>query len=291
MLSSALLGLTLTWASECLPTECSRWACRSWTDEVFVGDTIPSSASTAPRLARGDLGFLTQVLIQGRGVTGKTKEQAEEDETLTNITLWHHRYLPKIFERYTGAEGFLFLQDDMILNYWNLLQADKTKLWVTDKVQDSWVTVTLDGNSSKWFKRQGDTVKKLVGTLPVHFQVSYKESISEDKFAICSGEVFYVPRRFVADFVDLVGLVGDLKLHHKVAVPLFFMAMDSPHNFDSEAFGMVVYKKQLPSNATCSSFYSAQVSAVYPCYVRNEVDFIKLIRAMSSGDPLLMELV
>jgi hypothetical protein len=44
------------------------------------------------------------------------------------------RYLPKVFERYSGADGFLFLQDNMIINYWNLLQADKTKLWITDKV-------------------------------------------------------------------------------------------------------------------------------------------------------------
>jgi hypothetical protein len=45
-----------------------------------------------------------------------------------------YRHLPKIFDRYSSAEGFLFLQDDTILNYWNLLQADKTKLWITDKV-------------------------------------------------------------------------------------------------------------------------------------------------------------
>ncbi|TQE08269.1 hypothetical protein C1H46_006051 [Malus baccata] len=39
-----------------------------------------------------------------------------------------HRYLPKIFDRLKRAEGFLFLQDHTILNYWNLLQAGKTKL-------------------------------------------------------------------------------------------------------------------------------------------------------------------
>ena len=36
--------------------------------------------------------------------------------------------------RYTSADGFLFLQDDTILNYWNLLQADRTKLWIANKV-------------------------------------------------------------------------------------------------------------------------------------------------------------
>lgn len=45
-----------------------------------------------------------------------------------------HRQLPKIFDRFSSADGFLFLEDDTVLNYWNLLQADKTKLWIADKV-------------------------------------------------------------------------------------------------------------------------------------------------------------
>lgn len=44
------------------------------------------------------------------------------------------RYLPKVFDRYSSADGFMFLHDDTILNYWNLLQADKSKLWITNKV-------------------------------------------------------------------------------------------------------------------------------------------------------------
>lgn len=44
------------------------------------------------------------------------------------------RDLPKIFDQFSSAEGFLFLQDNTILNYWNLLQADKTKLWITNEV-------------------------------------------------------------------------------------------------------------------------------------------------------------
>lgn len=47
----------------------------------------------------------------------------------------HCRYLPKVFDRFAGAEGFVFLQDHMVLNYWNLLDADKSKLWITNKVR------------------------------------------------------------------------------------------------------------------------------------------------------------
>lgn len=125
--------------------------------------------------------------------------------------------------------------------------------------------------------------------MPVHLQVNFKETVKDHKsLTICNSEVFYVPRRFVADFIDLVNLVGDLDIHHKVAIPMFFLALDLPQNFDL-VFSSMVYKQNLPSNST--SFYSAEVPAVHPWNVLSEQDFIKLIRIMAAGDPLLMELV
>ncbi|KAL3819796.1 hypothetical protein ACJIZ3_005701 [Penstemon smallii] len=199
-----------------------------------------------------------------------------------------YKYLPKLFDRYTSAEGFLFLMDDTILNYWNLLQADKSKLWITNKVSKSWTSVSIAGNTD-WYVKQAETVNKLVNTMPAHLQVNYKENVKDQQsLIICNSEVFYVPRHFVPDFIDLVNLVGDLDIHHKVAIPMFFLAMDSPQNFDS-VFDSMKYKQKLQSNST--SFYSPGVAAVHPWNVSSEQDFIKLIRIMAAGDPLLMELV
>lgn len=132
-------------------------------------------------------------------------------------------------------------------------------------------------------------VKKVVATMPVHFQVSYKESMKSDMtLAVCSSEVFYIPRRSVADYIDLVSLIGHLDMHQKVAIPMIFLAMDSSDNFDS-IFNSMVYKRKQPSNS--STFYSAEAAAVHPWNVSSEQDFIKLIRIMAAGDPLLMELV
>jgi len=219
-------------------------------------------------------------------------EQSNKELAVERCALSHaYKYLPKVFERYSGADGFLFLQDHMILNYWNLLQADKEKLWITNKIAHSWVTVPLESNKEEWFVKQGALVKQVIGNSPVHFQTNYKENMGEEKIAFCGSELFYIPRRFVEDFGDLVGLVGDLDLHHKIAVPMFFMAMDSPQNFDSEALSGTVFKTQLPANATFKTIYTAQAPAVFPVKVMNEIDFIKVIRLMSIGDPLLMELV
>lgn len=132
-------------------------------------------------------------------------------------------------------------------------------------------------------------VKKVVSTMPAHFQVNYKDSVKDQQnLVICNSEVFYVPRKFVSDFTDLVNLVDDLEIHHKVAIPMFFSAMDSPQNFDS-VLNSMKYKQKLQSNSTL--FYSAEAPAVHPWSVTSEQDFIKLIRIMAAGDPLLMELV
>lgn len=152
----------------------------------------------------------------------------------------------------------------------------------------SWTTVSVAGNSD-WFVKQADLVKQVVATMPAHFQVNYKDSVKDHQnLVICNSEVFYIPRHFVADFTDLVNLVGDLDIHHKVAIPMFFLAMDSPQNFDSVLDSMK-YKQKLQSNST--SFYSAEAPAVHPWSVTSEQDFIKLVRIMAAGDPLLMELV
>ncbi|KAL3534327.1 hypothetical protein ACH5RR_002788 [Cinchona calisaya] len=216
-------------------------------------------------------------------------EQKNVDLAVEQGQLDHiYKYLPKLFDRYSSADGFLFLQDNTILNYWNLLQADKTKLWITNKVSKSWATVSVSGDSD-WFAKQADMVKKVVATMPVHFQVNYKESMkSEQSLTICNSELFYVPHNFVADFVDLVNIVGDLNIHHKVAIPMFFMAMDSQQNFDP-VFKTMKYKQKRPANLTM--LYSAEVAAIHPWTISSEQEFIKLIRTMAAGDPLLMELV
>ncbi|CAH9124512.1 unnamed protein product [Cuscuta epithymum] len=223
--------------------------------------------------------FKTVIILSGQ----KNSELAVEEGQLDYI----YRFLPKMFDRYTSAEGFLFLQDDTILNYWNLLQADKSKLWITNQVSKSWTSASVDG-SSEWLSKQAGLVKKTVDTMPVHFQVNYKASGENDRIlTLCESEVFYIPRPFVTDFTDLANLVGELEIHYKVAIPMFFMAMDSMKNFDP-VLNSMVYKENQPNNST---FYSAEAPAVRPWTVSSEQEFIKLIKVMAAGDPLLMELV
>lgn len=133
-------------------------------------------------------------------------------------------------------------------------------------------------------------VNKVVSIMPVHFQVSYKETIkSEQILAVCSSDVFYIPRQFIADFTELVNLVDNLEIHHKVAIPMFFLSMDLPQNFDPVLSRMIYEENSSSTNS--SAYYSDKAPAVHPWKVSSEQEFIKLIRIMATGDPLLLELV
>ncbi|KAK4379704.1 hypothetical protein RND71_001566 [Anisodus tanguticus] len=224
--------------------------------------------------------FKTVVILSTQADADLAVEQGQLDQV--------YKYLPRIFERFNSTEGFLFLQDNTVLNYWNLLQANRSKLWIANKVPTS--RNMIYGKDSSWFVKQAELVRKVVSTMPVHLQVNYKESGPTDQsIALCGSEVFYVPRRFVQDFDDLVDLVGDLDIHQKIAVPMFFMAMDLSQNFDT-LLNKMVYK--IGASSTNSlKLYSAQVPAVHPLVVSTESEFIKLIRLMAAGDPFLMELV
>ncbi|CAH8265598.1 unnamed protein product [Arabidopsis lyrata] len=56
--------------------------------------------------------FKTVVILSSQ----KNSDLYVEEAKLDHI----YKHLPKIFDRYSSAEGFLFVEDDTILNYWNL---------------------------------------------------------------------------------------------------------------------------------------------------------------------------
>lgn len=134
-------------------------------------------------------------------------------------------------------------------------------------------------------------VKKAIASFPFQYQANYKRSVGEDKIIHCNSEIFYIPRSHIGDFSYLVQAIGSLDIHHSIAIPMLFLAMDLPSNFESKALTKLIYRTNVPSNATFATIYTAQAHAVYPMKVQNEIDFVELIRVMASGDPFLMELI
>ncbi|XP_051117581.1 probable glycosyltransferase STELLO1 isoform X2 [Andrographis paniculata] len=255
-----------------------RWR-RTLGDIVLIMFVAGPSQRTALewRLLYGRV-FKAVVIMSTQGDADLAVYQARLDYT----------YLPRVFNRYNDTAGFIFMHDNTVLNYWSLSNADKSKLWIANKVPV--VTPVAGKDEARWLRKQAEMVNTVVSAMPAHLQVNYKESSPSKKtIALCGSNVFYLPRRFVPDFVDLVDLVGDLDIHHKIAVPMFFMAMDSPQNFDPILNDMI-HEMNVAASTESFGFYSTQAPAVHPCNVTSESDFVRLIKLMAAGDPLLMEL-
>ncbi|KAK7244533.1 hypothetical protein RIF29_39356 [Crotalaria pallida] len=235
-----VLDLSYEMAEEGFWTEMDLKFTTAWLqDLIAVGYNGPVKRTTLEwRLLCGRI-FKTVVILLEKKDLGLAVEESNLEQA--------YKHLPKIFDQFSSAEGFLFLQDDTILNYWT------------------------------WYPNHGVLYpnQKTVG---FHSKQAWYRS----------SEVFYVPRPFTDDFVELVNLIGNLEIHQKVAIPMIYISIDSPKNFDF-VLDKIIYKQKVPTNS--STHYSAKVPAVHPWNVASEQEFIKLIRIMAEGDPLLMELV
>ncbi|CAA2968750.1 probable glycosyltransferase STELLO1 [Olea europaea subsp. europaea] len=91
---------------------------------MFVSGPVQQTALEW-RLLYGRI-FKTMVILSTQADADLAVEQGQLDQI--------YKYLPKIFDRFNSTDGFLVLHDNTILNYWNLLQADRSKLWIANKV-------------------------------------------------------------------------------------------------------------------------------------------------------------
>ena len=156
------------------------------------------------------------------------------------------------------------------------------------QVSQAWNVVSHKENGTAWYQKSSvkRTAKNMVKSLPVHFRVTYRENIDDSHYVVSKSDVFYVPRRLVGDFVDLVALGLQAKLHQELAIPLFFLCMEHIDNYDSEAFSHVVYG--IDSNSVT---YMAEAHIVSPLKARDQHELLHVMKYMAAGDPLLLEVL
>lgn len=204
--------------------------------------------------------------------------------------------LPKIFEKYPAAEGFMVMKEAVVLNYWHLAaSANKTKIWNMHQANStsSWHVVDFNSSGSEWYLSKGNKngVKKLVSRLPVEYRTTYKETMDDDHFVVSTSDVFYLPRRYVDDFVALVPMAAKVKLHRDLALPMMFMAMENVNGFDAFAFSSVKELSEKEEVEDPAIAYTPGWHAVFPWAARSDVELYRIIKAMSAGDPSLADII
>ncbi|BBN05504.1 hypothetical protein MPTK1_3g13670 [Marchantia polymorpha subsp. ruderalis] len=212
------------------------------------------------------------------------------DLGVEKVTWQSYNSFAGIFDRYPNADGFLMIKDDVVLNYWNLLNADKKKLWNVHKVPVAWQSIGFNDTGKEWFHSDvtKQNVQKAIKSMPPKFRQSYRKVKDDGHFVMSPSDLYYVPQSYVNDFITLITPANNAQLRPEVAIPLIFQAMEKPDNYDHAALSSMLYfderKKFDPA-----ALYRTDLDAVHPWRPNNEAELARLFKSVGKVDAHLLD--
>lgn len=159
----------------------------------------------------------------------------------------HYGYqcLVEAIRRNPGYVGYLYINDDMIINWWNFLSLDTNKLWFPESIDPSkgLKMGTAVSNSPEWWqrtsrgKRCSDSFKKMKSdpkfTRTDFFKSFYKNTMNQDVCVGALSDIFYVPGRFADQFMQIGQVFYENWVFLEVATPMALIMLDNLDNFVS----------------------------------------------------------
>ena len=173
--------------------------------------------------------------------------------------------MSRAMEKYPAYEGYLLIGDDVILNYWNLIEMDRNKIWEGPKVpilseytqpekwswwnsiygksscqkayEEIWVlynsstTETLSTMSSLSVNGTGHS-RGVLGNIKGSIDLSKQ---NRNWTFLCPrgrSDIFYLPRKFADEFKTLSHIFHKYRTFLEIAVPAICRIIDKEDNFE-----------------------------------------------------------
>ncbi len=146
-------------------------------------------------------------------------------------------------KKFPHARGYLFLQDDCVLHFWNLLKLDQNKIWYAVKFNDGltphhkfYSVLNLNGHCKgfSWDRWNYDCGFRAAWgaycKLSAHYLKNISRNVGENYIPANMCEVFYVPARFRESFLELNTLFKGVFC--EMAVPTILCCLDLIDNWE-----------------------------------------------------------
>ncbi|KKP29182.1 MAG: hypothetical protein UR12_C0013G0012 [candidate division TM6 bacterium GW2011_GWF2_30_66] len=164
--------------------------------------------------------------------------------------------LPDVLTRFPQFKGYLILQDDCILNFWNFLSLDQNKIWFSTRFTNNGKTgisvVKLTNgeyvsgfdwgfcwnigyNFAWWAEGTGLTIIKTMKKAYLNFtkedKIILEENIGIGNVAANPCDFFYFPSRFREGIIRLSPAFN--LVEHEAAIPTMFCSLDLIKNWEN----------------------------------------------------------
>ena len=155
----------------------------------------------------------------------------------------HYGYqcLVEAIRRNPGYVGYLYVNDDMIVNWWNFLSLDTSKLWFPERIdpskglkmgtavpQEWWLRTSRGRKCAESFENMKKDPKF---TQTDVLKIFYKNTMHKDVCVAALSDIFYVPGRLADRFKQIGQLFYENWLFLEVATPMALIMLDSLDNF------------------------------------------------------------
>ena len=168
----------------------------------------------------------------------------EYNITQTDLHKGYFSYMcmSNAMREHSNFTGYLLINDDILLNFWNFKGLDKSKVWVGPTIP-----ITIDNFTapnkwywwkSRWGKRQCqkafDEVHYLVNRNEPYLITPYIDRLISNGNGVlyCFGgrsDVFYIPSKYADDFMLISSIFYKHKVFLEIAVPTIIRMISEAH--------------------------------------------------------------
>lgn len=181
------------------------------------------------------------------------------------------RWIKDVLINHPGYEGYLFMQDDVMLHFWNFINLDKNKIWFgantawhpgyEEQPEQKCITInqTRDPQYTGWFNTEAGMtqLKRIFGQL---FELGLDEeramlsaNFGENGAAWYMSDLFYIPNRFTGKILRLCDLFD--RVFCEISIPTMLGSVDYLENWE-----------ELPHWWTCFNSGDLLIEAHNPDY-------------------------
>lgn len=154
------------------------------------------------------------------------------------------RWIKDVLISYPGYAGYIFMQDDCIMQFWNFLNLDKNKIWFNataawhpgyeEQPQQKCMTInqTTDPQYTGWFNTAAGMpqLENMFGRLFDEERAMLTANFRENGAAWYMVDFFYFPGRFAGKVLRLCNLFD--RVFCEISIPTMLGSMDYLQNWE-----------------------------------------------------------
>lgn len=145
----------------------------------------------------------------------------------SNGGFYFSRVVADVLREHPGYTGYIFLQDDCLMNFWNLKRFDKNKIWFTENSPEGFVRADITSTSWGWqFGAKGYGMDSIIA---IYDQISPEEkAMMASSFGLniipgAACDMFYLPGRFSQQAIHLCDLFKNTFCELSIACILSYL--------------------------------------------------------------------